>query len=75
MTLSFALMVSAPHALIVTWLTLIMVDVPQHGRVALYGAVVFYLLQENINKINKWDVTALQETTFLPPQGLSRQVS
>ena len=73
--LSFALLVSAPHALIVTWLTLILVDVPQHGRVALYGAVLFCLVQENINKINKWDVTALRETTFLPPQGLSRQVS
>ena len=75
MTLSFALLVSAPHALIVTWLTLIMVDVPQHGRVALYGAVLFCLVQENFNRINKWDVTALQRTTFLPPQGLSRQVS
>ena len=75
MTLSFALLVAAPHALVVTWLALILVDIPQHGRVVLYGAVLFCLIQENYHQINRWDVKALQETTFLPPLGLSKQVS
>ena len=66
---------AAPHALFATWLTLILFDVPQHGRVALYGAVLFSLVRQNLNKINRWDISALQETTFLPPQGLSQQVS